>query len=139
MVHGDILNFNAVQPTDCLDQDSAQDATLIEDQGQMRRYTCPYDFIVSNPPYIPTDQLSKLEPEVRAYEDSLALDGGPDGLELIRSFIRRTACERWIKPGGYMWLETDISHQGLLNDWIQATCKLYFIALPPISLCTDDQ
>jgi len=43
-----------------------------------------YDVIVSNPPYIPTEDIKGLEPEVKNYEPMLALDGGTDGLDFYR-------------------------------------------------------
>eukprot|EP01042_Synura_sphagnicola_P003780 gene3780-4713_t len=46
-----------------------------------------FDVIISNPPYIPTSELRSLEPEVLLYEDGTALDGGEDGLDLIREII----------------------------------------------------
>lgn len=46
-----------------------------------------FDLIVSNPPYIACNQLTGLEPEVRDFEPSLALDGGADGLGIIRKII----------------------------------------------------
>jgi release factor glutamine methyltransferase len=62
------------------------------------------DLIVSNPPYLPTAIVPELEPEVRAHEPRLALDGGPDGLALIRR-IAATA-RRCLKPSGALALET---------------------------------
>lgn len=47
------------------------------------------DVIVSNPPYIPTEEIDSLAPEVRNHDPHLALDGGPDGLH----FYRRIATE----------------------------------------------
>ncbi len=46
-----------------------------------------YDLIVCNPPYIPGGEIEELQPEVRYYEPRLALDGGADGLDLIRKII----------------------------------------------------
>lgn len=43
-----------------------------------------YDLIVSNPPYIETDEINKLEDNVRLYEPHLALDGGADGMKFYR-------------------------------------------------------
>lgn len=40
----------------------------------------PFDLIISNPPYIPSDDLDRLAPEVRLFDPRSALDGGPDGL-----------------------------------------------------------
>ncbi|HKQ60723.1 MAG TPA: peptide chain release factor N(5)-glutamine methyltransferase [Candidatus Polarisedimenticolaceae bacterium] len=62
------------------------------------------DLIVSNPPYLPSAIVPELEPEVRAHEPRLALDGGPDGLALIRR-IAATA-RRCLKPSGALALET---------------------------------
>lgn len=62
-----------------------------------------WDVIVSNPPYIPTDEIASLEPEVRDHDPMLALDGGNDGL----SFYRRIASESgaWLDVGGFICLE----------------------------------
>jgi len=46
-----------------------------------------YDLILSNPPYIPSDEIAALEREVRAFDPRLALDGGPDGLDAYRAII----------------------------------------------------
>lgn len=61
-----------------------------------------FDFIISNPPYIPTDIIETLSPEVRN-EPRLALDGGPDGLDIIRKIIAN-ACAH-LKAGGLLALE----------------------------------
>ncbi|ACT04446.1 modification methylase, HemK family [Paenibacillus sp. JDR-2] len=45
------------------------------------------DVLVSNPPYIPADDLPGLQPEVRDYEPRLALDGGADGLDPYRRMV----------------------------------------------------
>ena len=42
---------------------------------------------VSNPPYIPTGELAGLEPEVAWHEDPGALDGGADGLDIVRPLL----------------------------------------------------
>ncbi|MGI6113561.1 MAG: peptide chain release factor N(5)-glutamine methyltransferase [Mahellales bacterium] len=69
-----------------------------------------WDIIVSNPPYIESDLIDSLEPEVSRYEPRQALDGGRDGLRYYRRIIRD--CPRVLKPGGYLALE--IGHdQGL--------------------------
>src|SRR5690606_17854905 len=45
------------------------------------------DVVVSNPPYIPTDQIQQLESQVRDFEPHLALDGGSDGLQAYRTIL----------------------------------------------------
>ena len=54
------------------------------------------DLIVSNPPYLPTGLVAGLEPEVRSHEPRIALDGGADGLALIRRLaaVGRTCLRR---------------------------------------------
>lgn len=56
--------------------------------------------MVSNPPYIPTDEIAQLQPEV-AYEPNIALDGGLDGLNPIRHLVESAPV--YLKPGG-IWL-----------------------------------
>mgnify|MGYP000055944080 CR=1 FL=1 len=51
----------------------------------------PFDFIVSNPPYIESAQIGALSPEVRGHDPAMALDGGADGLEFYRALLAQTA------------------------------------------------
>jgi len=60
--------------------------------------------IISNPPYIPTTELPSLSPEVRM-EPSLALDGGDDGLHIIRKIVSRAP--EFLCPAGVLLLEAD--------------------------------
>jgi release factor glutamine methyltransferase len=62
-----------------------------------------FDLVVSNPPYIATDVIETLEPEVRVHEPRLALDGGPDGLDAYR--ILAPEILRVLKPGGTFAVE----------------------------------
>jgi len=68
---------------------------------------CPpearFDFIVSNPPYITTQELEKLDETVRDFEPRLALDGGPEGTQVVERLIAEAA-ER-LKPGGLLLME----------------------------------
>jgi release factor glutamine methyltransferase len=47
----------------------------------------PFDLLVCNPPYICSDQIALLQPEVKGYDPRVALDGGPDGLRVYREII----------------------------------------------------
>ncbi len=47
----------------------------------------PVDFVVSNPPYIPSKDIEGLAPEVKDHEPRVALDGGPDGLDFYRRLV----------------------------------------------------
>ena len=65
-----------------------------------------YDMLISNPPYIATDEISKLMDEVRLHDPYMALDGKEDGLYFYREITAR--CGRYLKPGG--WLLYEIGH-----------------------------
>lgn len=56
------------------------------------------DLVVSNPPYVPTAVLDDIPREVAAFEPALALDGGQDGLDVLRRLL--PWCSRALKPGG---------------------------------------
>lgn len=77
-----------------------------------------YDIIVSNPPYIKSEDISELMDDVRIYEPELALDGGLDGLEFYKRIIVEAG--DYLVHGGYLLFE--IGHnqfediRGLLVD-----------------------
>lgn len=62
-----------------------------------------FDVIVSNPPYIPTEVIAGLEPEVRDHEPMLALDGKEDGLYFYRRLAKE--CSSYLKPDGTVYFE----------------------------------
>lgn len=62
-----------------------------------------YHLIISNPPYIPSAEIEKLQPEVRDFEPRHALDGGFDGLDFYRRFSVEAG--PFLNPGGRLMLE----------------------------------
>jgi len=60
------------------------------------------DLVISNPPYVPSREIGRLEPELR-HEPRLALDGGPDGLRAMRAVAPQAMA--FLKPGGWVVLE----------------------------------
>jgi len=62
-----------------------------------------FDFIISNPPYIPSYQIPKLQNEVRMYDPILALDGGIDGLDFYRNIAENAT--NFLKKDGKIFLE----------------------------------
>lgn len=62
-----------------------------------------FDFIVSNPPYIRTRDIDRLEAEVRLHDPHCALDGGVDGLDAFRIILRQAATR--LRTGGRLYLE----------------------------------
>jgi release factor glutamine methyltransferase len=75
-----------------------------------------YDIIVSNPPYIPTIEIERLQPEVR-YEPRMALDGGRDGLAFYRKIIRNSA--HYLKEKGLLMMEMGFNQREALEDIFQ--------------------
>ena len=65
--------------------------------------TEPFDVLVSNPPYIPSQVIETLEPEVRDFEPRMALDGSLDGLAFYRGIIG--GGRQFLNPGGAVYLE----------------------------------
>jgi len=63
----------------------------------------PFDMIVSNPPYVPSGEREGLQREIREHEPWLALDGGGDGLEIVRAIIRVAPAH--LRAGGHLLLE----------------------------------
>ncbi len=61
-----------------------------------------FDLIFSNPPYVASEELETLDPEVR-WEPRLALDGGRDGLNFYRRIFDELSC--CLHPGGSLWVE----------------------------------
>ena len=59
--------------------------------------------IVANVPYVPTDEIRLLPAEARLHEPALALDGGADGLGVLRRLAG--VVPRWLAPGGYLLIE----------------------------------
>jgi len=62
------------------------------------------DLILANAPYVPTRELALLPREARLHEAPLALDGGPDGLEVVRRILAQVS--DWLAPHGTLLIET---------------------------------
>jgi release factor glutamine methyltransferase len=77
-----------------------------------------FDAILSNPPYIATGDIDALEPGVRDHEPRMALDGGPDGLDVVSRLIAEAA--PLLKPGGRLILEIGSAQEAPVRDRIAA-------------------
>lgn len=67
---------------------------------RLRRRT---DVVVASPPYVPTDEIRLLAAEAREFESMIALDGGVEGLDLVRRIA--IGARQWLAPGGCLALE----------------------------------
>jgi release factor glutamine methyltransferase len=103
------LRHQVAERVEFLNMDLLRDWSLIEN--------ILYDFILSNPPYIPSQELGQLMPDVRDYEPREALDGGPDGLACYRCIV--TNALPYLKPGGHLILEVGDDQAGRVEQSLQ--------------------
>jgi release factor glutamine methyltransferase len=71
-----------------------------------------FDVVTAVAPYVPTEAIALLPADVRRYEPLLALDGGPDGLAVVRRVVAGAA--RLLRPGGYLLVELGADQDALL-------------------------
>lgn len=69
-----------------------------------RRLRGRVSVVAANTPYVPTAEIALLPPEARLHEPRAALDGGPDGLDVLRRVA--AAAPGWLAPGGHLLIET---------------------------------
>lgn len=77
--------------------------------------TSSFDIIVSNPPYIPSDEMKSLQREVQ-FESTIALEGGVTGLDIIKDII--IAAPQLLSPSGSreIWMEVHASHPDRIHE-----------------------
>lgn len=75
-----------------------------------------FDIIVSNPPYIPTSEIEKLQPEISKYEPRSALDGGEDGLDYYRKIS--ASAKNYINDDGKLIFEIGFGQADNVKDII---------------------
>ena len=90
-----------------------------------------FDLVVSNPPYIATDMIETLDPEVRVYEPRLALDGGPDGLDAYRTLAPEIL--RVLKPGGRFLVEIGFDQRVAVEALFRQAGAMEVETLPDLS------
>lgn len=83
-----------------------------------RPLTESFDLVVSNPPYVTTEELAVTARDVRDFEPLLALDGGSDGLDAYRSVVASLAGR--VRPGATLLLEIDPRRAALVADVVRS-------------------
>ncbi|MFB2973759.1 peptide chain release factor N(5)-glutamine methyltransferase [Aerosakkonema sp. BLCC-F183] len=73
--------------------------------------------MISNPPYIPSEMVPSLQPEVTKHEPHLALDGGTDGLDCIRHLVEKAP--EYLRPGGVWLIEMMAGQADAVADLLQ--------------------
>lgn len=77
----------------------------------------PFDLVTANPPYIPTKELEQLAADIRDHEPRLALDGGADGLDVVRRLV--TEAPRYLVTGGVLAMEIAADQGGAVRELMQ--------------------
>jgi release factor glutamine methyltransferase len=93
-------------------------AVVVDDLGAALR-TGAFDVVTAVAPYVPTAELRLLPVDVQRYEPRHALDGGPDGLDLVRRVV--LAAERLLRRGGWVLLELGGEQDALLGPALDAS------------------
>lgn len=81
-----------------------------------------FDLIISNPPYVTTSEWAGLDPVVRDHEPRAALDGGEDGLDVIRTVVSGAAAR--LREGGALFLEIGMSQGSEVMALLEAEPSL---------------
>jgi release factor glutamine methyltransferase len=87
----------------------------------------PFDVIVSNPPYVPSGDIATLPREVRDFEPAGALDGGPDGLDLVRRLVPEAAAR--LVDGGWLIFEFGFGQADGVRIIVDAEHRLALTAI----------
>ena len=82
----------------------------------------PFDLIVSNPPYVASGDIADLPPEVRDYEPREALDGGTDGLDVIRTLLAEAGSR--LVSGGWLVFEFGFGQEEGVKDAVARVPRL---------------
>jgi release factor glutamine methyltransferase len=77
-----------------------------------------FDVVTAVPPYVPTDAIAYLPADVRRYEPRSALDGGDDGLDVVRRVIDGAA--RLLRTGGWLFVEVGGTQDDALESHLAA-------------------
>jgi release factor glutamine methyltransferase len=99
------------------------------------------DYLVSNPPYIPDDEWTAVEPNVKDYEPHIALRGGADGMDYVRRLLADGP--RYVKPAGLVLIEiaesrTDVGLDLMRADPLLADARVLkdFLGKPRVLVAT---
>ncbi len=92
-------------------------------------YHNKFDLIVSNPPYISSQDYKTLPPDVRNFEPKLALTSPPDGLQLIRKLIE--SAPNYLRPNGRLAIEIGKDQRPDVEDFVHCSKKYQKIDFVP--------
>lgn len=76
-----------------------------------------YNFILANPPYVAEDRIDEVGEDVKEFEPALALYGGTDGMDLIRSFLEDAG--KYLKNKGVVYMEFDPEQKRKIEEIVE--------------------
>ncbi len=88
-----------------------------------------FDVLVSNPPYIPSGEIPRLQRDVRDWEPALALDGGADGMDFYRRIVRHGVCH--LREGGLLAVEVGAEQGEEVSRLFRARGELCGVRIRP--------
>ncbi|XP_029907201.1 MTRF1L release factor glutamine methyltransferase [Myripristis murdjan] len=91
---------------------------VLKDADSVVSLCSPVSVLVSNPPYLFSEDMTSLDPEILWFEDHVALDGGEDGLRVIKQIL--TLAPQILANHGRVYLEVDPRHPPLIQQWVEA-------------------
>ncbi|KAE8298433.1 HemK methyltransferase family member 1 [Larimichthys crocea] len=94
---------------------------VLKDAETVVSLCSPVSALVSNPPYLFSEDMTSLEPEIFRFEDHAALDGGKDGLKVIKQIL--TVAPQILTNHGRVYLEVDPRHPPLIRQWVEANVE----------------
>ncbi|HSE57518.1 MAG TPA: peptide chain release factor N(5)-glutamine methyltransferase [Nitrospiraceae bacterium] len=111
VAHENLMRHGVADRVTLMEGDLLEPLETVSAQGRLTA-------ILSNPPYIPEDELDRLQPEVGRFEPRLALAGGPDGLAIHRRLI--SGALRYLAPGGILAMEVGAGSAPACADLVRA-------------------
>lgn len=99
---------------------------ILKDAETVLDHCSAVSALVSNPPYLYTKDMSSLQPEIQCFEDPAALDGGSDGLTVIKQVL--ILASKILLNHGRLYLEVDPRHPPLIQRWAESNLEeLYYV------------
>ncbi|XP_069546897.1 MTRF1L release factor glutamine methyltransferase [Brachyistius frenatus] len=94
---------------------------VMRDAETVLSHCSPVSALVSNPPYLFSEDMTALEPEIFRFEDHAALDGGKDGLKVIKQILM--LAPQILSHHGRVYLEVDPRHPPLIQQWVEVNVE----------------
>lgn len=94
---------------------------ILKDTESVLSHCSAVSALVSNPPYLYTEDMASLQPEILRFEDPAALDGGADGLVVIKKVL--VLASQILQSHGRLYLEVDPRHPPLIRRWAESNLE----------------